>query len=208
MPFSLLYIFVYYLIRSLIKLLENAFIVPPESTENRYPEMIMKCLWKLTKMIGSLLIKGFLDLGLLLADIQNFLSSIPPMEWKSRAARQLPFEDMPLRTIKTIIHELTVSRGLDVLAECNRIFNGNQNYTWVYVKTFLTASRISIPEDMLSPPVKGDGNDSANSSASSKKRQRSPRPIESKMLTSSEVDDQLKDICGRICSKPDTRSVI
>ena len=166
----------------------------------------MKCLWKLTKMIGSLLTKGFLDMGSLLVDVQNFLASIPPMEWKSRAARLLPFEDMPLRTVKTIIHELTGSRGLDVLAECRRIFDGNQNYTWVYVKTFLTASRISIPEEMLLQPSKGDGNGS--SSSSSKKRQRSPRPSESKELSPSEVDDQLKDICGRICSKPDTRSVI
>jgi hypothetical protein len=177
--------------------------IPPEDPNNRYPEMIMKCLWKLTKMIGALLTKGTLDLELLLADIQIFLASIPPMEWKSRAARQLPFEDMPLRTVKTIIHELTGSRGLEVLSKCNQIFEGSQNYTWIYVKTFLVASRISIPEEMLQPAP-----NSGTASTSGKKRQRSPSSGTVKELSSSEIDERLKDICSRICSKPDTRSVI
>ena len=51
----------------------------------------------------------------------NSSASISPIEWKSRAAEKMPFEDMPLRTVKTILHELTQAVGPRVLDEAKAI---------------------------------------------------------------------------------------
>lgn len=176
--------------------MEKAFIVPPEDATDKYPELIMKCIWKLSKNVAGQLAAG-VDVKQLLSDVQGFLASVPPMEWKSRTTKKLPYEDMPLKTLKTILHELTFCRGLEILSACNQLFEGN-SYTTVYVKTFLKSAHITIPEEM----------ESTNNEKVSKKRQRSRASSDAPELSPAEIDERLKDICGRICSKPDTRSVL
>lgn len=179
--------------------MEKAFIVPPEDATDKYPELVMKCIWKLTKNVAGQLSAG-LDVKELLRDIQSFLATVPPMEWKSRTSKKLPYDDMPLKTLKTILHELTFSRGLEILSACNDLFESN-SYTTVYVKTFLKSAHITIPEEMETSRTEGV------IEKTSKKRQRSRASSDAPELTSAELDERLKDICGRICSKPDTRSV-
>ena len=175
--------------------MEKAFLVPPEDSTDKYPELVMKCIWKLTKCVSAQLAAG-MDIKSLLKDIQELLSSIPPMEWKSRTTNKLPYDDMPLKTLKTILHELTHARGLEILAACNELFESN-SYTSVYVKTFLKSAHIFIPEEM----------ENSSTEKVTKKRQRSRASSDAPELSPAELDERLKDICGRICSKPDTRAV-
>jgi cytoskeleton-associated protein 5 len=47
------------------------------------------------------------------------LTATTPNEWKRRASLELPLGDMPLRTVKTILHEIAKELGsssLDCLA--------------------------------------------------------------------------------------------
>lgn len=174
--------------------MEKTFIVPPEDLKDKYPELIMKCLWKLTKNLSSQVANG-LDIKKLLQNIQEFFLAIPPMEWKSRTVQKLPFEDMPLKTIKTILHELTTLRGLEILSFCNSLFE-LESYSSVYVRTFLKSLHITIPPEMI-----------ASSEGQGKKRSRNRESNDFPEMTPSEIDNRLQDICSRICSKPDTRSV-
>ena len=91
---------------ALLSILEQIFLIPP-TTNSKVHELTMKCLWKITKQMHVR--HSDLEIGVLLQAVHHFFSSISPIEWKSRAAEKLPFEDMPLRTVKTILHELTPS---------------------------------------------------------------------------------------------------
>lgn len=177
---------------ALLVLLEQAFRVPPNQDE-KYPEFIMKCLWKMTKQIPAHLDSSELNISKLLLDIHNFFCALPPLEWKTRANHRLPFEDLPLRTVKTILHELVVVKGVEVLkAILNDTFikvvpDWKQSFVTSYLKAMLQA--IGLPTDLDS--------DKAVSGESE---------IQSNELTAEQLEATLKDICGRICSKPNTRS--
>jgi len=45
----------------------------------------------------------------------------PPQEWKRRVAANVPLGEMPLRTVKTILHELVTVRGAETLNHLTRI---------------------------------------------------------------------------------------
>ncbi|KAJ3104241.1 Microtubule-associated protein, microtubule dynamics during spindle orientation [Phlyctochytrium planicorne] len=81
-------------------------------THAKYTELVMKCLWKLTKVIPQLFEQNLLDVGKLILAIHEFLEVSPPSDWKRRAAeKSIPQADMPLRTVKTILHEIVAVFG-------------------------------------------------------------------------------------------------
>ena len=76
----------------------------------------MKCLWKLTKQLSNnLQITGRISVPELLSEVHSFLTALPPIEWKMRSNEGLAFQDLPLRTVKTILHEIVQYCGIDVL---------------------------------------------------------------------------------------------
>ena len=66
----------------------------------------MQCLWKVSKTAKESLDDGSLDPRQLLLDIDDFLTAVPPAEWRRRAADAVPLGDMPLRTVKTILQQV------------------------------------------------------------------------------------------------------
>lgn len=111
--------------------------VPGEEEDGglRFTELVMKCLWKLTKTLQDNIYRGPKRSGpeenleekmerdgrvrsddLLLA-LHRFLLALPPSEWKRRTAAGVPLGDMPLRTVKTILHEIKSVWGAQVLEE-------------------------------------------------------------------------------------------
>ncbi|KAF9405900.1 Microtubule-associated protein, microtubule dynamics during spindle orientation [Podila epigama] len=80
----------------------------------KFGDLIMKCLWKLTKTIKDFIVAGTLKPNELLADMNDFLVSISPPEWKRRALENVPLGDMPLRTVKTVLVELSTVMGDEV----------------------------------------------------------------------------------------------
>eukprot|EP00898_Chlorokybus_atmophyticus_P007131 jgi/Chlat1/7419/Chrsp6S09189 len=71
----------------------------------RFSDLVVKCLIKLTKALGSTL--PSIDVDRLMLSLHTFLSH-PDVESRN------PNEDKPLRMVKTIIHELTKLMGEDL----------------------------------------------------------------------------------------------
>jgi hypothetical protein len=89
------------------------------TVEAKYAELVMKCIWKLTKALQQTINSKRLISAELLRDVHKFLTATPPAEWKRRAQEKLPLGDMPLRTAKTILNELVLCLGNDVLVAMN-----------------------------------------------------------------------------------------
>lgn len=172
--------------RALLVLLEQAFRCPPASPTERYPEFVMKCIWKLTKQLPALLADSNDELVAdLLRHTHAFLRTLPPLEWKARAAQHLPFEDLPLRTVKTILHELVSAQGTGLLRTLNDAVGGDEaesSFVAAYIRAMLQAAGLPITEE--------------------RKTQLPEAPPE---LQPAEVESKLKEICAMICSKPNTR---
>ena len=63
-------------------------------------------MWKLARGIPADLEKGILDPIEIFPALEAFLQTIPPNEWRARAASKVPCGDMPLRTIKVVIQHV------------------------------------------------------------------------------------------------------
>ncbi|KAL5036633.1 hypothetical protein RTP6_004181 [Batrachochytrium dendrobatidis] len=82
---------------------------------SKHTELVMKCVWKVTKTLPKRLEEKSIRISDILVDIHEFLSLSPPAYWKKRVAENvIPQADMPLRTVKTILHELVNALGKDV----------------------------------------------------------------------------------------------
>jgi len=75
------------------------------SSNPKFTELVMKCLLRLGKSLGSTI--HSINLDFLFRDIHQFLEAHPPSSWKGR-------DDMPLRTIKTILNEVVTLKGNQV----------------------------------------------------------------------------------------------
>jgi len=99
----------------------------------KYTELVMKCLWKLTKLIQDMITKQRLKVNQLLLDIHNFLVASPPAIWKKRLADKVPLTDMPFRTVKTILHELINALGFKVFEHLDLISDPEKSYVHQYL---------------------------------------------------------------------------
>lgn len=77
-----------------------------ESQDAKVAELVLKCIWKLARNIPADLDKELLDPIEVFPAIEHSLQSIPPNDWRARAANKVPCGDMPLRTIKVIIQHI------------------------------------------------------------------------------------------------------
>jgi cytoskeleton-associated protein 5 len=82
------------------------------STNSKVAELLMKCLLKQTKVLSSVIKEVKVDF--LLKDIHNFLEHHPPTKWKGH-------DDMPLRTIKTILNEIVTIVGRSIYSHLTLI---------------------------------------------------------------------------------------
>ncbi|KAF5391440.1 hypothetical protein D9757_001918 [Collybiopsis confluens] len=87
---------------------------PTDSQEAKVAELVLKCVWKLARSIPQDLNDRKLDPVELFPAIEHFLQSVPPNDWRARAANKVPCGDMPLRTIKVIIQHVVAHYGDDV----------------------------------------------------------------------------------------------
>uniref|UniRef100_A0A5K3F5B7 Cytoskeleton-associated protein 5 n=1 Tax=Mesocestoides corti TaxID=53468 RepID=A0A5K3F5B7_MESCO len=74
---------------------------------NRFTQVVLRSLWRITKALPSTANAYALDLVLL--DCHNFLKAFPSPSWKTRKS------DLPLRTIKTMLHSFCSVRGPSAL---------------------------------------------------------------------------------------------
>ncbi|XP_063985359.1 protein mini spindles isoform X2 [Diachasmimorpha longicaudata] len=105
----------------------------------KYEELVMKCLWKIVKTMPNWV--GDLDYDTILLEVHNFFKDHPSSGWKKRAS------DMPLRTIKTVLHSITKIKGASILNHLTKINNTNESELKSYLHRLLETVK---PDDINS----------------------------------------------------------
>ncbi|KAG0305228.1 Microtubule-associated protein, microtubule dynamics during spindle orientation [Dissophora globulifera] len=124
----------------------------------KFGDLIMKCIWKLTKTIKECVAAGTLKPNELLADMNDFLVSISPPEWKRRAQEGVPLGDMPLRTVKTVLVELSSGMGDEVFNHLDLIHDPTKSAIHQYL-VHMTGSKkrpIAQVQNAATQPTPGN----------------------------------------------------
>ncbi|KAK0183474.1 hypothetical protein PV327_001512 [Microctonus hyperodae] len=79
----------------------------------KYEELVMKCLWKIVKTISNW--ANVLDYDAILFEVHQFFKDHPSSWWKKRHS------DMPVRTVKTVLHSMTKVKGSAILGHLSKI---------------------------------------------------------------------------------------
>ncbi|XP_004343831.1 hypothetical protein CAOG_07107 [Capsaspora owczarzaki ATCC 30864] len=106
------------------------------SKEAPLTQLVMKCLWKQIKLLGTLLPK--MNTDQLLLDLHLFLVAHPPASWKQRA------DDTPLRTVKTVLNGIVKSQGAAVLEHLTLIPDREHSHVTTYLMAMLAAANIAV----------------------------------------------------------------
>lgn len=96
---------------ALIRLLQDC--VGSETTSAKFVDIVMKCLWKMVRMLPN--ITNELNIDKILLDAHLFMRAFPCHTWKDRPS------DQPLRTIKTILYSLAKQKGNKILSHTGLI---------------------------------------------------------------------------------------
>jgi cytoskeleton-associated protein 5 len=111
------------------------------TTQTKFTELIMKCLWKLAKTVQENLKAGTLLPNQLLRDLNNFFLAIPPAEWKRREKEKVLLGELPLRTVKTLLLELVTGLGENVYEKLDLIDDPQKSYVYPYLHHMLEATK-------------------------------------------------------------------
>ncbi|KZT54281.1 ARM repeat-containing protein [Calocera cornea HHB12733] len=111
-----------------------------ESEDAKVVELVLKCIWKMARSIPEDLQKELLDPCQLFKCIEAFLQSVPPNEWRARAAAKVPSGDLPLRTVKVIIQHVVQHYGDDTYDQLSASFDDpSATIVYPYVYRILNA---------------------------------------------------------------------
>ncbi|XP_065181655.1 cytoskeleton-associated protein 5-A-like isoform X1 [Sycon ciliatum] len=125
------------------------------SSRANLTELVLKCLWRLTRMLDKLLPNCQLDR--LFLDLHNFLVMHPSSVWRQRA------NNIPLRSIKTIIHHIAEKVGPNLMNHLTLVENVGESELMLFLQKRLmscgaTATATStVPDTVPSSSVAGGG---------------------------------------------------
>ncbi|KZO91665.1 ARM repeat-containing protein [Calocera viscosa TUFC12733] len=118
-----------------------------DSEDAKVVELVLKCIWKMARSIPEDLQKELLDPCQLFKCIEAFLQSIPPNEWRARAAAKVPSGDLPLRTVKVIIQHIVQHYGDDTYDQLSASFDDpSATIVYPYVYRILNAGTARASE--------------------------------------------------------------
>ncbi|XP_018010529.1 cytoskeleton-associated protein 5 [Hyalella azteca] len=164
----------------------------------KFGELVLKCNWKIIQMLSKRTTN--LDLTVILTDVHHFLTSYPMNTWMDRS-------DVPLRTIKTVIHTLCKIYGSAVLPHLDSIKGAHGSDLHKYITKTLkkvghegsgdVAKETSVPDNqnLLQQHNKQHQLAAAASHATSK----SPKRL------SKAANNSLSEIFRKIGSKENTK---
>ena len=95
---------------ALIRLLKETC---PSAGLPKFTDLLMKCIWRNVKMMPER--SNELDYDAVLCEIHEFMLALPSVWWHQRPS------DTPLRTIKTITHNMAKLKGNDILQHISNI---------------------------------------------------------------------------------------
>uniref|UniRef100_A0A182N2B8 transketolase n=1 Tax=Anopheles dirus TaxID=7168 RepID=A0A182N2B8_9DIPT len=118
----------------------------------KFIDLQMKCIWRNVKVIPDRLAE--LDYEAILLEVHDFMLTLPSHWWQGRPS------DMPLRTVKTIVHNLAKIKGNAILPHLNTIPTRSELYS--YVLRILK----NINKDAPAGAMAGDGEAGAGNTSS------------------------------------------
>ncbi|XP_055592596.1 protein mini spindles isoform X2 [Uranotaenia lowii] len=89
----------------------------------KFTELLMKCIWRNVKVIPDRLTE--LNYDAVLLEVHEFMLALPSAWWHQRPS------DTPLRTVKTIIHNMTKIKGNAILQHLNKIPSHSELNTYI-----------------------------------------------------------------------------
>ncbi|KAE8740038.1 hypothetical protein FOCC_FOCC014444 [Frankliniella occidentalis] len=113
---------------ALLKLLHES-VEKGEQWPAKMQELIMKCIWKVVRSFPSW--EPDIDYDPIMYDIHCFLQSYPTRMWKHSQS------DVPLRTVKTLLHAMVKQRGNKVLHHMKCISEPADSELPIYVNKFI-----------------------------------------------------------------------
>ncbi|XP_018326942.1 protein mini spindles isoform X2 [Agrilus planipennis] len=138
----------------------------------RQTELVMKCLWRVIKIMPTWAEE--LDYDSILLEIHNFLKDYPSAWWKTKPS------DTPLRTIKTIVHSMTKAKGGQLMLHLGKVPNTSESELESYILRLLKSLKL---EEVKQIPVKTD--------TLSRSAQKTLKEIFEKMAKKSDAKDAL-----------------
>ncbi|CAD6889006.1 unnamed protein product [Tilletia caries] len=104
----------------------------------KFAELVIKCLWKITKRLPDALNQDLIGPQQLLVDVEAFLQAVPPAEWKRRAADQIALQDLPLRTVKVILTHFAQNLKDQALGYVEALPNAESSFVYSYLMRMLS----------------------------------------------------------------------
>ena len=89
----------------------------------KFTDLLMKCIWRNVKVLPDRL--NELDFDAVLLEVHEFMLALPSTWWTQRPV------DTPLRTVKTIIHNMTKIKGNAILQHLNKIPSHSELNTYI-----------------------------------------------------------------------------
>ncbi|KAE8268517.1 hypothetical protein A4X09_0g3815 [Tilletia walkeri] len=104
----------------------------------KFAELVIKCLWKITKRLPDALNQDLIGPQQLLVDVEAFLQAVPPAEWKRRATDQVALQDLPLRTVKVILTHFAQNLKDQALGYVEALPNAENSFVYSYLMRMLS----------------------------------------------------------------------
>ncbi|XP_048241542.1 cytoskeleton-associated protein 5-like isoform X2 [Haliotis rufescens] len=165
---------------ALIRLLQDC--VSSETCTSKFLDLIMKCLWKMIRMLPDII--NDLNVDRILMDCHLFLRAFPSSSWKDKGS------DLPLRTIKTILHSLARLKGHKILYHTGMIESSENSEVEAYLQKVLK-------NDVAATNAK---NDELNDN-----REKTPKSSTKTKRFSKTTHDMLAEIFKKIGAKENTK---
>ncbi|CAH8441458.1 unnamed protein product [Schistosoma turkestanicum] len=109
---------------------------------NRFTQAILKSIWRIIKAMNSASSVSNYSVDVILLDCHHFLKAFPPSSWSARKS------DVPLRTIKTLLHTLCGLQGPSILKFLESIPNREDSELESYlIRTLKTTSGVTTTSD-------------------------------------------------------------
>ncbi|CAL1547332.1 unnamed protein product [Lymnaea stagnalis] len=104
-----------------------------ETCSSKFLDLVIKCLWKILNLVPDKI--NELNCDSVLYEAHLFFQQFPTSSWKSR-----PNLDMPIRTIKTLLHNLAKLKGHKILSHTGLIGASENSEVEAYLHTVLSKS--------------------------------------------------------------------
>lgn len=100
----------------------------------RLTDLVMKSLWRVIKIMPPWVDE--IDYDNVLLEIHNFMKDFPTTWWKDKPA------DIPLRTVKTILHSMAKMKGGSLMLHLSKIPNTNDSEMEIYIVRLLKVKEL------------------------------------------------------------------